>query len=106
MTPKPSVRAGIPQITPQAGGIDSARWRGFRQSGPFLSLLESVITDTTQIRCVARLIHPFRRASALQNASSRTTDLLQMNLGTQSLTIQIESLRMQLEFLMTDPAQG
>lgn len=106
MNPKSSVKPGTVLIAPQVGGIDSARWRGFRQSAPFLTLLHSVMTDTTQLLAVSRLISPFRRASTLRNIPTRTQDFTQMNVGTQSLVIQIESLRMKLEFLMTDPKQG
>jgi hypothetical protein len=103
MNPKPSVKPGTAPISPQIGSVDSLRWRGFRQSRPLLSLVESVLTDSLQLIVSARTINPFRSSSSLTNAPSRGTDLSLISLGTQSYSIQIEGLRKQLAFLMTDP---
>ena len=106
MTPKPSVRPINVPISPQSGSVDSLRWRGFRQSAPFLSLLDSVLADMVQLLSAARTLHPFRYGSTLKYVPQTGTDLSLSADSTQSLSIQIEALRKQMEFKMADPTNG
>lgn len=106
IAPKPSIRPGTVSVSPQIGSVDGFWWRGFRQSAPFLSLLESILADTVQLLSSARTLHPFRRSSALRYVPQSGTDLSLASLSVQSFSIEIESLRMQIAFKMTDPANS
>ena len=103
--PVPSVKPTIPTITPQIGSVDSARWRGFRQSGPILSLIECIMTDTLQLITTAKALQPFRSVSSLLNIPQRGTNLSNISINAQTYAIQLESIRMQLAFKMSDPTK-
>ncbi len=106
MTPRTSVRGALPPVSPQSGAVDSLRWRGFRQSGPFLSLLESVLVDVLQVITASKALHPFRPATTLLNVPARGTDLSLIAVSAQTYAIQIESLRAQILFRLSSPPNG